>query len=340
MLRYESDDNVKCTCISIPTDTAGHMIWMPLNSGRSSGLISSKTIKAHVWCSHKLMRSPPRTKLCAQDVLMDLGLKDVHVLVTGASGGIGLETVRVYAEHGAKVSAHYNTNISPLHDMIKGFGPANMRAVQADLTNEQDVSQMSSQHEGEPDFGPIHIVVINHGILPAAVSVAAMPLDQWYHTITTNLTSPFLVAREYLKRLSSAPEDDKAKANIVFVGSTAGKFGAAGFSDYAATKSAMMYGLTLSLKNEIVRIAPKGRVNCIAPGRVQTPMSEEALRDPAFVQRTFSTTSLKKLTDARDVANQIVCISSPTLSGHVSGQMLMMDGGMEGRLLNVPSDSD
>lgn len=112
-----------------------------------------------------------------------------------------------------------------------------MRAVQADLTNEQDVSQMFSQHEGEPDFGPIHIVVINHGILPAAVSVAAMPLDQWYHTITTNLTSPFLVAREYLKRLSSAPEDDKAKANIVFVGSTAGKFGAAGLSDYAATKS-------------------------------------------------------------------------------------------------------
>lgn len=48
--------------------------------------------------------------------------------------------------------------------------------IQADLTNEQDVSQMFSQHEGEPDFGPIHIVVINHGILPAAVSVAAMPI--------------------------------------------------------------------------------------------------------------------------------------------------------------------
>ncbi len=52
---------------------------------------------------------------------------------------------------------------------------------------------------------------------------------------------------------------------------------------------AMMYGLTLSLKNEIVGIAPKGRVNCIAPGRVQTPMSEEALRDPAFIRRTLAT---------------------------------------------------
>ncbi len=51
-------------------------------------------------------------------------------------------------------------------------------------------------------------------------------------------------------------------------------------------------------------------------------------------------TSLKKVATARDVANQIAFISSPTLSGHVSGQVLMVDGGMEGRLLNVSSDFD
>lgn len=52
---------------------------------------------------------------------------------------------------------------------------------------------------------------------------------------------------------------------------------------------AMMHGLTLSLKNEIVKIAPKGRVNCVAPGWVKTPMTEEALRDKALVWRALTT---------------------------------------------------
>ncbi|KAL4265527.1 NAD(P)-binding domain superfamily protein [Pleurotus pulmonarius] len=229
--------------------------------------------------------------------------------------------------------------ISPLRDLIEVVGSASVRAIQADLTNESSVSQMFSNHEDQPDFGPVQIVVINHGIWPTTdAPIAAMSLDRWNHTIDTNLTSSFLVAREYLRQLSSAPEELKAKANIVFIGSTAGKYGEAGHADYAATKSAMMYGLTMSLKNEIVKIAPKGRVNCIAPGWVKTPMAEETLRDAAFVQRALATTPLKKVAEARDIANQIALISSPTVSGHVSGQVLMVDGGMEGRLLNVPSD--
>jgi NAD(P)-dependent dehydrogenase (short-subunit alcohol dehydrogenase family) len=52
---------------------------------------------------------------------------------------------------------------------------------------------------------------------------------------------------------------------------------------------AMMYGLNLTLKNEIVKIAPKGRVNCIAPGWVKTPMAEEALKDPQTVYRVLAT---------------------------------------------------
>lgn len=51
----------------------------------------------------------------------------------------------------------------------------------------------------------------------------------------------------------------------------------------------MMYGLTLTLKNEIVKIAPKGRVNCVAPGWVETPMAAEALRDPAVVYKSLAT---------------------------------------------------
>ena len=112
-----------------------------------------------------------------------------------------------------------------------------------------------------------------------------MSLEQWESTFKTNVTSSFLVVREYLRALEKAEDAVKDKAAIVLIGSTAGKLGEAGHTDYAATKSgelhtclplrarlvlmrcaAMMYGMCLSLKNEIVKVAPKGRVNVVAPG--------------------------------------------------------------------------
>ncbi|KAJ7112484.1 hypothetical protein C8R44DRAFT_537061, partial [Mycena epipterygia] len=112
-------------------------------------------------------------------------------------------------------------------------------------------------------------------------------------------------------------------------GSASGKYGDAGHADCAATKSALMYGLTLSLKNEIVKIAPRGRVNSVAPGWVRTPLGEDALKDPAIVYHALATTPLKKVAEPWDIAVQIVVLSSPRLSGHVTGQVVMVDGGME-----------
>lgn len=80
--------------------------------------------------------------------------------------------------------------------------------------------------------------MINHAYYEARdVPVAQMSLAQWESTLRTNLTSSFLVAREYLRGLDRAEEGKKEKAAIVLIGSTAGKFGEAGHADYAATKS-------------------------------------------------------------------------------------------------------
>ncbi|KAJ7039830.1 NAD(P)-binding protein [Mycena alexandri] len=264
---------------------------------------------------------------------MDLDLQDVHVLVTGASGGIGLETARLFLQQGAKVTAHYNTNISTLHALIEEFGAQRVVAAPANLTAEVDVASLFET--AGKTLGPVQIAIINHGIWPTAdCSVAQMTLARWQATLDTNLTGAFLVAREYLRRLERAPDALKDKASILFVGSTAGKYGEAGHADYATSKSALMYGLTLSLKNEIVKIAPKGRVNCVSPGWVNTPMAAEALKDPEIVYRALATTPLKKVGAPFDIATQIVVLSSQKLSGHVTGQNLMVEGGMEGRLLN------
>lgn len=93
-----------------------------------------------------------------------------------------------------------------------------------------------------------------------------MQLSQWRNTIDVNLNGPFLICRAFLRALRSAPDSVKDAASIVFVASTAGKFGEAGHGDYASTKSALQHGLMLTLKNEIVTIASRGRVNTISPG--------------------------------------------------------------------------
>ncbi|GLB44241.1 putative KR domain containing protein [Lyophyllum shimeji] len=268
---------------------------------------------------------------------MDLDLGNIHVLVTGASGGIGLETAEVFLQQGAKVTAHYNSNDESLKPLIARYGADKVQAVQADLTLEKDVSRLFAS--ASSSFGPVQVIVVNHGVWPTSHQpVVQMSLDQWRSTIDINLTSSFLVSREFLRGIQSASEDLKAYASILFIGSSSGKFGEAGHADYSASKSAMMYGLTLTLKNEIVKIAPKGRVNCIAPGWVKTPMAEDALKDPQVVYRAMATTPLKKVGLTSDIASQIVILSSPRVSGHISGEIIMIAGGMEGRLLNLPED--
>lgn len=210
-------------------------------------------------------------------------------------------------EQGAKVTAHYNTNAASLNTLATEFGSDKIRVAQANLSAEEDVVRLFSN--GNSALGPVQVLVVNHAISPPEdVSVVDMTLDRWRNTIDTNLTAAFLVSREYLKQLESASDALKAQAAVVFVGSTAGKYGEAGHADYAASKSgtssspkfasvltralhclALMYGFMLSLKNEIVKIAPRGRVNCVAPGWVRTPKKEEKLKDPVFVHRALAT---------------------------------------------------
>ncbi|KAH9829920.1 uncharacterized protein C8Q71DRAFT_789203 [Rhodofomes roseus] len=269
---------------------------------------------------------------------MDLQLNGVHVLVTGASGGIGLVTARLFLKCGANVTTHYNSTSSTLEPLLAEFGPSRVQSAQANLSKEEDVLRMFDALKGCP-FGPVQVLIANHGYYPPAdVPVAEMSLAQWESTFASNMTSTFLVVREYLKQLAGATTEQKEKASIVMIGSTAGKYGEIGHADYSATKSGMMYGFTMSLKNEIVKIAPRGRVNCIAPGWVKTPMAEHALKQPDIIYHALATTPLKKVATPEDVASQVVFVASTAVSGHVSGQVLMVEGGMEGRLLNKRED--
>lgn len=120
---------------------------------------------------------------------------------------------------------------------------------------------------------------------------------------------------------------------MVLVGSTAGMFGEAGHADYAAAKGGIITGLLLSAKNEAARLGGVVRVNAVAPGWTVTPMTSRARADPDLEARVTATMALKKLGAAGDVASQVVVLASDRLSGHLTGQVVVVAGGMEGRLV-------
>jgi 3-oxoacyl-[acyl-carrier protein] reductase len=91
--------------------------------------------------------------------------------------------------------------------------------------------------------------------------------------------------------------------------------------------------MLLSLKNEIVRVAPRGRANAVAPGWTYSPMTRGEL-DEALVSRISRTMALRKVALAEDIAHAVVVLASDELSGHVTGELVTVAGGMEGRTLH------
>jgi len=197
----------------------------------------------------------------------------------------------------------------------------------ADLTDEREVERLfASAHEA---LGGVDVCVAVHGVWPREdVPVWELSLERWEETLRLNLTSTFLVAREFLRAVERS-----GHGSLVLVGSTAGVFGEAGHADYAAAKSAILSGLLLSLKNEMARVAPLGRVNAVAPGWTESPMTR-GLVDPERVRTVSRTMALRKVAQPEDVAAQVVVLASDVLSGHVSGQVLVVAGGMEGRVVH------
>jgi 3-oxoacyl-[acyl-carrier protein] reductase len=257
---------------------------------------------------------------------MDLGLQGAGALVTGASGGIGSAVARELAAEGARVAIHYHRNREAAEALAGELGGV---ALRADLREEAEADALVPATVAA--LGRLDMCVANAGVWPAEdVPVARLALDRWRSTLDANLTATFLTARAYARHVEATRE-----GALVLVASTAGLFGEAGHADYASAKAAIAHGLALSLKNEVVRTAARARVNVVAPGWTVSPMTAEDLTEET-VARVTATMALRKVATAQDVARAVAWLCSARVAGHVTGQVVTVAGGMEGRLLHEP----
>jgi 3-oxoacyl-[acyl-carrier protein] reductase len=252
--------------------------------------------------------------------VVDTGLTGKRVLVTGASGGIGSACARAFAAEGCEVVIHFHRGRERAEALTSELGGA--LVVGADLTVEAEAERLFEE------VGSLDVCAAVAGVWPEAdVPLWELPLARWEETLRTNLTAAFLTARGFLRGVAS-----HGHGSLVLVGSTAGLFGEAGHADYAAAKAGLIGGLLPSLKNEVIRVAPRARVNAVCPGWTASPMTREALT-PETLQRVTRTMALEKVARPEDVAAQVVVLASDELSGHVTGQIVTVAGGMEGRVL-------
>jgi len=223
---------------------------------------------------------------------MKSDLKGKVILVTGASGGIGSAVARRFAEEGARVVVHYHRNRARAEALVRELTGTETLLVRADLTREADVVRLFQRTAAR--FDRVDTLIANAGSWESRdVPLQEMSLKQWNSTQTGVLTSTFLCLREFFRLVNK-----QKRGNAVLISSTSGVFGEAGHADYSAAKSAMAYGLTRSLKNEIARLAPHtssycgGRVNCVCPGWTVVPRTAEKLRERKNVARVVATVAL------------------------------------------------
>ena len=256
---------------------------------------------------------------------MDAGLSGKGVVVTGASGGIGSACARAFAAEGARVALHYHRGRDRAEAVADELGGAPI--LNADLTIEDDVTQLFAA--ARDALGRVDVCAAVAGVWPSEdVPVWELPLERWRATVDANLTASFLTARAFLQEVAR-----NGSGSLVLVGSTAGIFGEAGHADYAAAKSAILAGLLLSLKNEVPRIAPGARVNAVAPGWTESPMTRGMVDDDR-IRSISRTMALRKVAQPDDVACAVVYLASDVLAGHVTGQVVTVAGGMEGRVVH------
>ncbi|SIO45917.1 SDR family NAD(P)-dependent oxidoreductase [Chitinophaga niabensis] len=235
-------------------------------------------------------------------------------LVTGGGSGLGLSIAQKFVTYGARV-------------VIAGRREDVLQAAVAKLGVNAaykvcDLSQLSGigalVESVEKDFGEIDILVNNAGI-NLKKNVLEVSDEEFAEVVRTNQLAVFSLTREVAKKMTV-----RKKGNIIMISSMASQYGIPKVIAYTAAKSAVE-GMTRALA---VELSPLGlRINCIAPGFIETDMSAKALNnDPERKNRVLSRTPMQYLGKPDDIGLAAVFLASDAAK-YITGVVLPVDGG-------------
>jgi len=247
-------------------------------------------------------------------VTIDLSGKTA--LVTGGSRGIGRAAAEILAAAGARVAVNYRSDDAAAEEFVRKIRSAGGEALAlaGDVGNPEEARQLV--RDVVAAWGRLDILVNNAGIWEEN-EAGSRDLDVWDRTFAINIRGAHVVTD------AAIPHLERERGAIVFVSSTAGQRGEARHSAYSATKGALI-SYTKSLATEL---GPRGvRVNCIAPGWVETDLTAGVLSDPQKRAEIERSIPLGRVAQPDDIAGAILFLVSD-LARHVQGEVLNVNGG-------------
>jgi len=244
-------------------------------------------------------------------------LKDRIALVTGAGAGIGEAMVKLFAAEGAivyvaDIDADNATRV--VGEINRSGGQAT--AVMCDVSKGQDISNLFRTIES--DHGRLDVVANNAG-LNVRGDFRHMSDADWETIREVNLDGVVRIARDGFELMRKAGD-----ASLINLASIMGHRGLRQLAGYAATKGAVS-SLTRALA---VEYAPFGiRVNALAPGFIETALTQRVLRNPMINKALLDQTPLRRFGNPEDIANAALFLASNE-SAFITGAEIAVDGGM------------
>ena len=247
--------------------------------------------------------------------MTQIDLSDRVAIVTGASRGIGRAAAISLAEAGAAVAVHYHRQAEAAESVVAQVREAggDATAVAAEMSDAEAVGRLVEATIER--WGRVDILVCNAGIWKEA-AVDEMSEAQWDETIDINLKGMYLCTHFAVPHMMAG-----GGGAIVNVSSTAGQRGEPLHAHYAASKGGMI-SWTKSLAGEL---APHGiRVNCVAPGWVETDMAAEALERDG--DKIYAGIPLGRAGRPEEIGS-VVCFLASDLAAYMTGEVVNVNGG-------------
>ena len=243
-------------------------------------------------------------------------LKDKIAIVTGGTKGIGKAISLLFAEEGARVVANFSKDVEAAEGLINEAKSKrlNLGLFKADVTQFELVKEMVEQVFAE--YGRIDILVNNVGLIRDNF-LMLMSDDDWDSLMKTNLTGLFYCCKAVIRKMIP-----QRNGKIVNISSISGILGAAGQTNYAATKGGMI-SFTKSLARELGSF--NIHVNAVAPGLIESDVISKMPKDK--VEAIIKSSSLGRMGKPEEVAQAVLFLASEH-SNYITGQTLIVDGGI------------